>query len=39
MPTPFRSVGFWYDDSFRAAARAVFVGQRRMRQRHAEAGI
>jgi predicted phosphoribosyltransferase len=39
MPTPFRSVGFWYDDSFRAAARAVFVGQRRMRQRHEEAGI
>jgi len=28
MPTPFRSVGFWYDDSFRDAARAVFVGKR-----------
>lgn len=36
MPTPFHSVGFWYDDSFRAAARAVFVG--RTRHRPAEAG-
>jgi len=26
-PMPFRSVGFWYDDSVRAAARAVFVGK------------
>jgi predicted phosphoribosyltransferase len=26
-PVPFHSVGFWYDDSSRAAARAVFVGK------------
>jgi predicted phosphoribosyltransferase len=26
-PIPFRSVGFWYDDSVRSAARAVFGGK------------
>lgn len=26
-PVPFRSVGFWYDDSVRSAARAVFGGK------------
>ena len=26
-PVPFRSVGFWYDDSVRHAARAVFGGR------------
>lgn len=35
MPMPFRSVGFWYDDSLSAAARAVFVGKR---ERHVGAG-
>ena len=32
-PTPFHSVGFWYDDSFRDAASAIFVGARHMDQR------
>ena len=32
-PTPFRSAGFWYDDSFRDAASAIFVGTRHLDQR------
>jgi hypothetical protein len=28
-PTPFHSVAFWYDDSFRAGARAIFAGTSR----------
>jgi predicted phosphoribosyltransferase len=33
-PTPFHSVGFWYDDSFRDAATALFVGARYTDQQH-----
>jgi len=32
-PAPFHSVGFWYDDSFRDAASAIFLGARSMDQR------
>lgn len=37
-PTPFHSIGFWYDDSFRAAARAVFAGRTRAHQWRAGTG-
>ena len=37
MPTPFHNVGFWYEDSFRAAARAVFVGPWRTHRLRVEA--
>jgi predicted phosphoribosyltransferase len=26
MPTPFHSIGFWYDDTMSSAARALFAG-------------
>ena len=32
-PTPFHSTAFWYDDSFRAGARAIFAGTHRTRPR------
>jgi predicted phosphoribosyltransferase len=35
MPTPFHSVAFWYDDSFRAAAKAVFAGRSHLPRRRA----
>ena len=32
-PSPFHSTAFWYDDSFRAGARALFAGTWRARPR------